>query len=76
MEMRRAYAWAAQVLEVLGVPIGAEEVEAGVEVVFWAAARVKPAARTRVVSCMVYSRKTFAIGLEQVYRIRKKQYIQ
>jgi hypothetical protein len=74
--MSKAYAWAAQALEAVGVPIGAEEVEVGVEVIVWAATRVKPAARTRVVSCMVYSRKTFAIGLEQVYRIRRKQYIQ
>jgi hypothetical protein len=70
LEMLGAYGWAAQALE---VPIGAEEVEARVEVevevevVVWATARVRPAARTRVVSCMVYSKKTFAIGLERVY---------
>lgn len=77
-----AYGWAAQALE---VATGAEKVEVEVEeeaeeeveeVEVWAAARVKPAARARVVSCMVYSRKTFAIGLERAYRIRKKQYMQ
>jgi hypothetical protein len=64
LEMLEAYGWAAQALE---VPIGAAEVEVKaeveVEVVVWAAARVKPAARTRVVSCIVYSRKTLATGL-------------
>lgn len=52
LEILEAYGWAAQALE---VATGAEEVEVEVEV--WAAASVKPAARARVVSCMVYSRK-------------------
>ena len=77
MEILEAYGWAAQALE---VATRAEEVEVGVEVGVeveaWAATRVKPAARARVVSCMVYSRKTFAVGLERAYRIRKKQYMQ
>ena len=73
MEILEAYGWAAQAL---AVATAAEEVGVEVEVVVWAAARVKPAARARVVSCMVYSRKTFAVGLERAYRIRKKQYMQ
>lgn len=52
LEILEAYGWAAQAL---AVATAAEEV--GVEVEVWAAARVKPAARARVVSCMVYSRK-------------------
>jgi hypothetical protein len=72
LEILEAYGWAAQALE---LATGAEEVEVEggvkvVEVEVWAAASVKPAARARVVSCMVDSRKTFAIGLERVYRIR------
>ena len=64
--MLGAYGWAAQALE---LPAGAAEVEVatGVEDVVWAAARVKPAARTKAVSCMVYSGKMVAIGLERVY---------
>jgi hypothetical protein len=60
LEILEAYGWAAQALE---VATGAEEVEveaevkAEAEVEVWAAASVKPAARARVVSCMVYSRK-------------------
>jgi hypothetical protein len=69
------YGWAAQALEVATAVKEVEEVEE-VKVVVWAAARVKPAARARVVSCMVYSRKAFAIGLERVCRTRKKQYMQ
>ena len=53
MEILEAYGWAAQALE---VATGAEETR--VEVEIWAAARVRPAARARVVSCMVYSRKS------------------
>jgi hypothetical protein len=83
LEILETYGWAAQALE---LATGAEEAEAEVEaeveaeaevevevMEVWAAASVKPAARARVVSCMVYSRKTFAIGLERAYSTRKKQ---
>jgi len=62
--------WAAQALV---VPTGAERVEVDeVEVieeeeVDWAAARVKPAARRKVVSCMVYGRESLSTGLQAVW---------
>lgn len=56
----KTYGWAAQALVVApgAERVEVEEVEVIEEELDWAAARVKPAAKRKVVSCMVYGRES------------------